>query len=410
MAVIQPFKALRPAAEFVSAIAALPYDVYNRAEAKEEVRKNPLSFLQIDRGETLLSDEVSMYAPIVYDTAKAKLESMILEGKFVNDEEECFYIYELERLGRVQHGIVGCVLAKEYEDGVIRKHENTREVKEQDRITHIDVLQAHTGPIFLTYQSNSEDLRFLDELILRSDVLFEFTGEDGVRHKGYRINRKDQDAIAKMIAAKPTLYIADGHHRAASAAKIAKKYNYQGEAATFLAVCFPDVELEIMDYNRVVTDLNGYSYEEFMKALQETFTMLCEQEEVFTPMEKGCFGMFLDGRWYGLRFNKMNEVQEDPVKQLDVSILQDYLLQPLLGIDDPRTSERIDFVGGIRGAKELERRVNLDMKIAFLMKATGIQELMAVSDIHRLMPPKSTWFEPKLKSGLFIHRINNDKA
>ena len=405
MAVIQAFKALRPAANFVSEIAALPYDVYNRAEAKEEVRKNPLSFLQIDRGETLLEDEVSMYAPVVYETAKAKFEEMIQEGKFIMDHEEGYYLYELERQGRVQRGLVGCVLAKEYEEGIIRKHENTREVKEQDRIVHIDVLQAHTGPIFLTYSNDLNDLHFLDELALRSEVIFEFTGEDGVRHKGYRILAQDQEAVSAMIAKKETLYIADGHHRAASAAKIAKKYQYEGEAAAFLAVCFPADELEIMDYNRVVTDLNGLSAEEFLKALDADFTIVSQQKDPYKPMKKATFGMYLDKQWYGLEFKRIQEVKEDPVKNLDVSILQDFLLQPILGIDDPRTSERIDFVGGIRGLQELERRVHKDMKVAFAMKATSIQELMAVSDRHQLMPPKSTWFEPKLRSGIFIHRI-----
>ncbi|MBN2222279.1 MAG: DUF1015 domain-containing protein [Vallitaleaceae bacterium] len=405
MAVIQAFKALRPAADFVSKIAALPYDVYNRAEAKEEVRKNPLSFLQIDRGETLLDDQVSMYAPVVYETAKAKLEEMIQEGKFVFDCEEGYYLYELERQGRVQRGLVGCVLAKEYEAGIIRKHENTREVKEQDRIAHIDVLQAHTGPIFLTYPNDLKDLHFLDELVLRSEVIFEFIGEDGVRHKGYRILAQDQGAVSGMIAKKETLYIADGHHRAASAAKIAKKYQYEGEAAAFLAVCFPADELEIMDYNRVVTDLNGLSADEFLKALQADFTIVSQQKDSFKPMKKATFGMYLDNQWYGLEFKRTQEVKEDPVKNLDVSILQDFLLRPILGIDDPRTSERIDFVGGIRGLQELERRVHEDMAVAFAMKATTIQELMAVSDLHQLMPPKSTWFEPKLKSGLFIHSI-----
>lgn len=406
MATIKPFKALRPAKDLVQQIAALPYDVYNRQEAKDLVSKNPLSFLQIDRGETLLDDQIGLYDDQVYAMAKTRFKQMIDEKHFIQDERESLYIYELERLGKIQRGIVGCVLAKEYISGTIKKHENTREVKEHDRIRHIDALKAHTGPIFLTYKNTQDMQGVFEDVLARAKVIFEFTGDDKVRHKGYVIEHmtdieKIQDKVQKMN----NLYIADGHHRAASATKIAEKYQFEGESAQFLAVAFPDSELEILDYNRVVKDLNNLSKEEFFERLETNFTILSKSKEPFAPKDKGTFGMYFDHTWYGLVFNGVERLGDDPVRRLDVAILQEFLLEPILGIEDPRTSERIDFVGGIRGLAELEKRVHDDMAIAFAMKPTSIQELIDVSDANRLMPPKSTWFEPKLRSGLFIHQI-----
>jgi len=406
MSVVKPFNALRPVSALTSTIAALPYDVYNRKEAKEIVQLNPLSFLQIDRGETLLSDDISTYDPLVYDTAAAQLQKMIDAGQFLYDCEPCFYIYELERLGRIQRGIVGLVQAKEYEQGLIKKHENTREVKELDRINHIDVLKAHTGPIYLAYKNNELLQQLFEEALSLSEVIFDFTGEDDIRHKGYKISLDgSMKHIENLTTLIDVLYIADGHHRAASAAKVAKKYHYEGESAQFLAVMFPDNELRIMDYNRVVTDLNGLSSDEFLLRIQEKFSVIAKGKEAFSPDEKASFGMYLDDLWYELRFINPMSLSQDPVSQLDVSILQENILGPVLGIDDPRTSERIDFVGGIRGLVELEKRVASDMKIAFSLKPTTLEELIRVSDADLLMPPKSTWFEPKLKSGLFIHMI-----
>ncbi len=407
MATINPFKALRPAAHLTQKIAALPYDVYNRVEAMEVVKANPLSFLQIDRGETLLDNQIDMYDSQVYEAAKKRFNEMIHNGQFVQDEQEQLYIYELERFGKIQRGIVGCVLAKEYLSGMIKKHENTREIKENDRIQHIDTLQAHTGPIFLTYKNTNTMQMLFEQVRQEAHVIFEFTGEDGVRHKGYAVKKtediiKIQNEVQKMN----NLYIADGHHRAASAAKIAQKYAFEGEAAQFLAVVFPDSELEILDYNRVVTDLNQLSVDEFLSKIEQNFSIISKSINPFSPQEKGTFGMYLENVWYGLAFKKKDTMNNDPVKELDVSILQDYILEPILGIQDPKTSERIDFVGGIRGLGELERRVHHDMKVAFSMKPTSIHELIDVSDAERLMPPKSTWFEPKLRSGLFIHRIH----
>jgi uncharacterized protein (DUF1015 family) len=406
MATIKPFKALRPAKDLAQQIAALPYDVYNRQEAKDLVSNNPLSFLQIDRGETLLDDQIGLYDEQVYAMAKTRFNQMIDEKQFIQDERESLYIYELERLGKIQRGIVGCVLAKEYISGTIKKHENTREAKEHDRIRHIDTLKAHTGPIFLTYKNTQDMQEAFEDVLARAKVIFEFIGDDEVRHKGYVIEHmtdieKIQDKVQKMNS----LYIADGHHRAASAAKIAEKYHFEGESAQFLAVAFPDSELEILDYNRVVKDLNNLSKEEFFERLETNFTILSKSKEPFAPKDKGTFGMYFDHTWYGLVFNGVERLGDDPVRRLDVAILQEFLLEPILGIEDPRTSERIDFVGGIRGLAELEKRVHDDMAIAFAMKPTSIQELIDVSDANRLMPPKSTWFEPKLRSGLFIHQI-----
>jgi len=406
MTIVNPLKALRPAKNLVESIAALPYDVYNREEAKAVVRGNPLSFLQIDRGETLLSDEISTYDPIVYETAGKRLQEMIDACEFVYDEGESYYIYELERLGQIQRGIVGCVLAKEYDAGIIKKHENTREVKENDRINHIDALKAHTGPIFLTYKNRDDIQKVVDKVIIEAEVIFEFTGDDDVRHKGYIVNKKESmDQLKEITMSMESLYIADGHHRAASAAKVAKKHNYEGESANFLAVMFPDTELKILDYNRVVKDLNGLSVEAFIEAISDKFKVVKVGENPYSPKDKASYGMFVDNNWYSLQFKDMSLVEGDPVASLDVAILQDYLLKPILGIEDPRTSNRIDFVGGIRGLKELEKRVSQDMVVGFSMKPTSISELIDVSDAGLLMPPKSTWFEPKLRSGLFIHHF-----
>lgn len=403
MATLKKFKAIRPAAQLTQDVAALPYDVYNRMEAKEVVKKNPLSFLQIDRGETLLDDSVSTYDDLVYDTASKKFQDMLAKGQFVKDAEESLYIYELERLGRIQRGIVGCVLAKEYEVGIIKKHENTRKVKENDRIRHIEAIGAHTGPIFLTYKTKENIQNIFKQALKNGEVIFEFTGDDGVRHKGYKLSSSDSDQLIEGIKELDALYIADGHHRAASASKVAQKLNYEGESAQFLAVMFPDEELHILDYNRVVKDLNGLNEDEFLLALTKSFDIELSHEQVVVQ-HKAEFGMYLKDRWYKLTF-KGSLLGNSPVDALDVSILQDFLINPILGIQDLRTSKRIDFVGGIRGLGELEKRVKTDMSVAFSMYPTSIHELIHVSDDGLLMPPKSTWFEPKLRSGLFIHEI-----
>ena len=411
MAKIKGFKCVRPKEELAEKIAALPYDVYNREEAKEVVSKNTMSFLKIDRAETQFDDSVDTYADCVYDKAREQLEDMIKEGSFVTDEDNAYYIYELKMDSRTQTGIVACASIDDYMNNVIKKHENTRADKEVDRIRHVDTCNAQTGPIFLAYRSN----QIINDVVnanRKNTPLYDFTAEDGISHTVWKIaDKADVEAIAKAFDSIMEIYIADGHHRAASAVKVGLKRreenpNYSGEEEFnfFLSVLFPDDQLMIMDYNRVVKDLNGLSESEFLIKVAEKFDFE-EVSEPFSPTKKGEVGMCLKGQWYKLNVHE-ELMSDDPVEGLDVSILQNELLSPVLGIGDPKTDKRIDFVGGIRGLEELERRVNSDMSVAFSMYPTSIAELFAVADADRLMPPKSTWFEPKLRSGLFIHKLS----
>lgn len=412
MAVVKPFICIRPAKEHAAEVAALPYDVYNRKEACAAVKGNPLSFLNIDRAETQFSDDVDTYADCVYEKARELLDSQIADGIYVTDAGDHYYLYELTMDGRSQTGIVACCSIDDYVNGVIKKHENTRKEKELDRIRHVDTVNAQTGPIFLAYRQNIA----LKEIVAEEKTkpaLYDFVSDDGIRHRVWRIDGADRtDAIEAAFAAIPSTYIADGHHRAASAVKVGLKRRtkhpgYTGEEPFnyFLSVLFPDEELMILPYNRVVRDLNGMSTEQFFEKLKEKFELEEIGKEPYAPVQKGTFGMYLDGTWYALKILPQYR-SADPVKGLDVSILQDHLLAPVLGIGDPRTDKRIDFIGGIRGLKELERRVGEDMEVAFSMYPTSIEELLSVADAGLLMPPKSTWFEPKLRSGLFIHRLS----
>ena len=425
MAGIHPFKAIRPKKGLESQIAALPYDVYNRAEAKEVVAGEPLSFLKIDRAETQFDDSVDTYAPCVYQKAHDMLWDMVKNGEFVQDDKECYYVYELTMDGRSQSGIVAVSDVDDYMNNIIKKHENTRADKEVDRINHVDICNAQTGPIFLAYRSKAE-INAIVEAKKKEEPVFDFTKEDQVTHKVWLIDdANDVQAIKNAFAAINEIYIADGHHRCASAVKVSLKrreanpdYTGAEEFNRFLSVLFPDDQLMIMDYNRVVKDLNGNTTETFLEKVEEIFT--CEKvdastytgaskeekDAVLKPAKKGEVSMYLDGAWYKLTI-KDAYTNEDPVKGLDVSLLQDHLLNPVLGIEDPKTDKRIDFVGGIRGLAELEKRVAEDCEVAFLMYPTSIGELFAVSDAGLLMPPKSTWFEPKLRSGLFIHSLED---
>lgn len=410
MAIVRPFKCVRPNKDVVSKVAALPYDVYNREEAKKEVKREPLSFLKIDRAESQFDDSVSTYDPVVYKKAKEMFEEEVKKGIYVEIDKDYYYVYELTMDGRKQTGLVATASIDDYLNNVIKKHENTRADKELDRINHVDVMSAQTGPIFLAYRENQT---VTDEInkAKEKEPLYNFTSNDGINHAVWVID--DAESINKIRSAFSRindLYIADGHHRCASAVKVGLKRreahpNYTGneEFNYFLSVLFPDEQLMIMDYNRVVKDLNGLTSQEFLNKISEKFDIEEEKGE-FKPKRKATFGLYLDKKWYKLTA-KIEIVSKDPVKGLDVSILQDNILGPILGINDPKTDKRIDFVGGIRGIKELERRCNNDMKIAFSMYPTSIQELFDVADFKLLMPPKSTWFEPKLRSGLFIHRI-----
>ena len=412
MAVVKPFICIRPAKENAAKVASLPYDVYNRKEACAAVAGNPVSFLNIDRAETQFSDDVDTYADCVYEKARELLDTQIAEGVYVTDAGDHYYLYELTMDGRSQTGIVACSSIDDYVNGVVKKHENTREDKELDRIRHVDTVNAQTGPIFLAYRQN-ETLKAIVAEEKAKPVLYDFVSDDGIRHRVWKIDDPAQTAaIEAAFATIPATYIADGHHRAASAVKVglkrrAENPGYTGEEPFnyFLSVLFPDEELMILPYNRVVKDLNGMSREQFFEAVKEKFELEEIGKEPYAPAEKGTFGMYLDNTWYALKVLPQYR-STDPVKGLDVSILQDQLLGPVLGIGDPRTDKRIDFIGGIRGLKELERRVREDMEIAFSMYPTSIEELLAVADAGLLMPPKSTWFEPKLRSGLFIHKLS----
>lgn len=410
---VTPFKSIRPIPSLAHRIAALPYDVYNREEALIEVQREPLSFLGIDRAETQFSDDVDTYDDKVYDKARQMLDDALAQGSFIMEETDCYYIYELTMDGRAQTGIVACSDIDDYVNNVIKKHENTREEKELDRIRHVDVTNAHTGPIFLAYRSQKE-INEAVELWKQREVLYDFTSEDNIRHRVWCIN--DTAVIANLstlFEQIPCTYIADGHHRCASAVKVGlnrrkAQPDYTGgeEFNRFLSVLFPDDQLAILPYNRVVKDLNGYSEETFLKKVTDAgFVITCQEDTQVAPCEKGTFGMFLSGKWYLLKAEE-RLLSSHPVEGLDVSLLQNYLLGPVLGIGDPRIDKRIDFVGGIRGLSELERRASQDMKVAFSMYPTSIEELLQVADAGLLMPPKSTWFEPKLRSGLFIHRLS----
>ena len=414
MAKVLPFFCVRPAVEKAEKIAALPYDVYNRSEAMEVVKKNPESFLAIDRAETQFAPDMDMYADCVYEKASSMIQEWKANGAFVCDTEKSYYIYELTMNGRVQTGIVACASIDDYMEGNIKKHENTREEKELDRIRHVDTCSAQTGPIFLAYRANA----VIQEIVAKTketSALYDFVSEDGIRHRVFKI--AEPTIVAKLegtFGEIKDIYIADGHHRAASAVKVGLKRrnenpNYTGEEEFnyFLSVLFPDEELLIMDYNRVVKDLNGLSEEDFLAKMKELFLveeLATTDVEHIAPQKKGEFAMFLNDIWYRCTVHN-EDIPNDPVEGLDVSVLQNILLNPVLGIQDPKTDNRIDFVGGIRGLKELERRCHADCTVAFAMYPTSIQELFAVADAGRLMPPKSTWFEPKLRSGLFIHEF-----
>lgn len=412
MATIRPFNSVRPREDIASKVAALPYDVYNREEALEEVLKEPLSFLKIDRAETQFDKDVSPYDFKVYEQARDTLQDMMKEGTLLKEGQNCYYVYELNMDGRSQTGLVGCAAIDDYLNNVIKKHEKTREDKEIDRINHVDICDAQTGPIFLAYRSRLI-INEVIERVKKGNPLYDFLAPDGIRHTVWKIEKQsDIDRIYKEFQGIESIYIADGHHRTASAVKVglkrrAEKPNYTGEEEFnfFLSVLFPHDQLMILDYNRVVKDLNNHSKEDFLTEVAKAFLVQKMGPEPFKPSEKATFGMYLEGEWYKLEA-KAEICSKDPVEGLDVALLQNHLLTPILNIKDIRTDKRIDFVGGIRGLKELEKRANSDMKLAFAMFPTSIDELFEVSDAGQLMPPKSTWFEPKLRSGLFIHELS----
>lgn len=411
MAVIRPFRAYRPRKGLEEQIAALPYDVYNREEACAAVKGKPLSFLNIDRAETQFDSSVDTYADEVYQKAHDLLWDMIQKGEFVQEDKPVYYIYELTMDGRVQTGIAACAAVDDYQNQVIRKHENTRADKERDRIRHVEACEAQTGPIFLAYRAD-DALREIISKTKKGQTVYDFTSEDGITHRVWCISDDaDIAAVQDAFAGISQIYIADGHHRCASAVRVGLKkraenpgYTGEEEFNYFLSVLFADEELMIMDYNRVVKDLNGLTPVQFLEDVSKVYRFVSKSAECRRPACKGQIALLVEDTWYLLEV-KDEYRSTDPVDGLDVAVLQNHILAPVLGIEDPKTDQRIDFVGGIRGIEELERRVKTDCRAAFAMYPTSIHELFCVADADRLMPPKSTWFEPKLRSGLFIHAI-----
>lgn len=412
MSNIRPFCAVRPKSGMEGQIAALPYDVYNRKEAKDYVMNHPDSFLKIDRAESQFPDDVDTYDTRVYDMARKLYEDMLKEGKFVKDSKACYFLYEQIMDGRAQTGLVATASVMDYMNNVIKKHENTRADKELDRINHVDRMNAQTGPIFLAYRNN-KDLEALFARIKSGAPLYSFETEQNIKNTVWVVdNDSDIEFITSTFEKIPNLYIADGHHRCASAAKVsmmrremAEKLDEKAEYNYFLSVIFPDSELMIMDYNRVVKDLNGFTEAEFVEKLSKIFDIKEKAYDETKPSQKGEIFMIFADKEYVLNV-KPEYTSKDPIEGLDVSILQNNVLGPILNIQDPKTDKRIDFVGGIRGVAELKKRVESDCVVAFSMYPTSIGELFAVADAGLLMPPKSTWFEPKLLSGLFVHELS----
>ncbi len=412
MAIVKPFKALRPAPQYAGRVAALPYDVMNTSEARAMAGENGYSFLHVDKAEIDLPPDTGLYDEAVYAKAKQNLDKLVADGVLRQDAKPCFYLYRLTMGDCCQTGVVGCAAVRDYEHNIVKKHEQTRADKEADRVRHVDTLNAQTGPIFLAHRQSP----VLEGLVAAwaggHAPLADFVAEDGIGHAVWMID--DVAVMAEIehcFAQMPALYIADGHHRCASAARVAAMRRAKNPAPTgdeayeyTLSVLFPQGQLRILDYNRVVRDLNGLGKPDFMRRVAEAFEVE-PAEQPARPRAGREYGMYLDGRWYYLRARGALPKADNPVQALDVALLQNTLLEPILGIQDPRTDKRIDFVGGIRGLGELQRRVDEGMAVAFALYPTAMEELMAVSDAGLLMPPKSTWFEPKLRSGLFIHLI-----
>ena len=413
MANVKPFRAIRPSSALAAQVAALPYDVYNREEAAEKVKGHPLSFLNIDRPETQFDPSMDMYADCVYEKAKEMLDREIAEGVFVQDEQKCYYLYELTMDGRSQTGIVACSSIDDYMNGVVKKHELTREDKEQDRIHHVDSCNANTGPIFLACRYPDSLLTLMNNWKDHHEAAYDFTEEDQITHRVWVIDEDEViSEINKEFAGIDSLYIADGHHRAASAVKVGLKRREQNPGYTgeeefnyFLSVVFPYDQLCILPYNRIVKDLNGLTVKAFLGALKFNFELMLMPGFPCKPVEKHCMGMYVDGQWYHLKAWPDIYEKKDVVGQLDVSILQEKVLRPVLGIEDPRTDQRISFVGGSHKAAELAEIADRTGGVAFVMYPTSMEDLMKIADENKLMPPKSTWFEPKLRSGLFIHKL-----
>lgn len=413
MATVRPFKAIRPAEEYASKIVALPYDVMNRKEAAEMSEGNPYSFLHISRAEIDIPQQENQYDTSVYEKAKENIDSFIKDGILINEETPALYLYRQIMDGRVQTGIVGCVSVDEYRTNKIKKHELTRLEKEIDRINHFNVCNTNTEPVFLTYRDDKRIRSIIEGFAAGNEPVYDVTAADGVQHILWVIDDEQTvNSLVELFDEIPALYIADGHHRSASACKVGElrrdenpDYTGDEEFNYFMAAIFPDNDLKIFDYNRVVKDLNGLTSEEFLSKVQSSgFALEDLGEQPYYPEAKHIFSMYLEGRWYKLTASD-DIIPDGVIESLDVSILQDSLLDPVLGIKEPRIDKRIDFVGGIRGLQELKKRAESDMKVAFVVYPVSMTDLLEVADNGMIMPPKSTWFEPKLGSGLFMHSL-----
>lgn len=413
MATVRPFRAIRPETKYAAQVISLPYDVMNRQEAADMAEGNPYSFLHICRAEIDLPQQEDAYDRSVYEKARDNIAKNLEEGVFVKEEKPALYIYRQVMDGRVQTGIVGCVSIDEYQNNIIKKHEFTRIEKEQDRINHFNVCDTNTEPVFLTYRDDKRIRTIVEGFAAGNEPVYDVTSTDGIQHTLWII---DDDAVisglVSLFGELPALYIADGHHRSASACKVGLRrreenpgYVGDEEFNFFMAAIFPDNDLKIFDYNRVVKDLNGSSAGEFIAKIEKAgFSVEDMGGDIYHPEAKHIFSMYLEGRWYKLTAQE-SIIPDHVIDSLDVAILQNSLLEPILGIEDPRTDKRIDFVGGIRGLEELKRRAESDMKVAFAVYPVDVDDLLTVADNDMVMPPKSTWFEPKLGSGLFLHSL-----
>ena len=413
MATVRPFRAIRPEPQYAAQVISLPYDVMNRQEAAHMAEGNPYSFLHICRAEIDMPQQEDAYDRTVYEKARDNIAKNLETGVFVKEEKPALYIYRQVMDGRVQTGIVGCVSIDEYQNNIIKKHEFTRIEKEQDRINHFDICDTNTEPVFLTYRDDKRIRTIVEGFAAGNEPVYDVTSQDGIEHTLWII---DDDAVVSSLVSLfgelPALYIADGHHRSASACKVGLKRRQENPGYTgdeefnfFMAAIFPDNDLRIFDYNRVVKDLNGSSADDFIAKIEEAgFAVEDMGGDIYYPEAKHIFSMYLEGRWYKLTAQE-SIIPDHVIDSLDVAILQNSLLEPILGIEDPRTDKRIDFVGGIRGLEELKKRAENDMKVAFAVYPVDVDDLLTVADNHMVMPPKSTWFEPKLGSGLFLHSL-----
>ncbi|MEJ2052965.1 MAG: DUF1015 family protein [Calditrichaceae bacterium] len=413
MSVIKPFRGLRPSENLASKIASPPYDVLSSKEARDMVRENPWSFLHIIKPEICLPENIDVHSREVYDEGVKNLKRFVREGAMKQDDKECLYIYRQIMGNHSQIGLVACASVEEYNKNLIKKHELTRPDKEQDRVNHINALNAQAGPVFLTYKARND----IDQIInayIKNEPEYDFTADDSIQHTFWVV---DDETVIKNLQEKfkeiKYLYVADGHHRSAAASRVREMRKSRGdytgneEYNYYLTVIFPDNQMQILDYNRVITDLNGLSEKDFLDKVKDKFNFRELGDSAEKPQARHTYVMYLNKKWYHLEAKSGTYDESDPVGRLDISILMNNLLQPVLGIGDPRTDNRIDFVGGIRGLKELKKRVDSgEMAVAFGLYPISIGDLMAISDNNDIMPPKTTWFEPKLRSGLVVHLLD----